>query len=49
MECRYGNASIETDMDEDVEDETRFKLHKVVPREKGKFHYLYDFGDSWEH
>lgn len=45
----YGNASIETDMDEDVEDETRFKLHKVVPREKGKFHYLYDFGDSWEH
>ena len=45
----YGDSSIDIDMGDDVEDEKRFKLHKVAPREKSKFHYLYDFGDSWEH
>ena len=45
----YGDPSIEMDMVEEAEDETKFRLHKVVPREEGKFHYLYDFGDSWEH
>lgn len=32
---------------EDAKNETRAKLHKLAG-EKGKFVYLYDFGDSWE-
>ncbi|MBI5251799.1 MAG: plasmid pRiA4b ORF-3 family protein [Desulfomonile tiedjei] len=45
----YGDPSLDVDMGDDVENEKRFNLHKVVPGEKSKFHYLYDFGDSWEH
>jgi len=30
-------------------DSRRTKLSKVVPREKSRFTYEYDFGDSWEH
>jgi len=30
-------------------DSRRTKLSKVVPREKARFTYEYDFGDSWEH
>lgn len=33
----------------DVKDEYRTKLNKVVQRERQKFFYEYDFGDSWEH
>jgi hypothetical protein len=32
-----------------VENEKRFKLSQIVPGEKFKFVYEYDFGDSWEH
>jgi len=45
----YGDLSIDIDMGDDTRNEKSFKLHRVVPREKGKFHYLYDFGDCWEH
>ena len=30
-------------------DAHRFWLTDVVPGEGGKFHYVYDFGDGWEH
>lgn len=33
----------------DFEDEARVMLSKIAPREKDKFTYEYDFGDSWEH
>jgi DNA invertase Pin-like site-specific DNA recombinase len=35
--------------DEEMRDEQTVTLSKIVPREKFKFSYLYDFGDSWEH
>ncbi|MBO0347668.1 plasmid pRiA4b ORF-3 family protein [Phormidium pseudopriestleyi FRX01] len=35
--------------DMEMNDETRVKLSKIIPGEKFKFSYLYDFGDSWEH
>lgn len=37
------------DGDEEIRDEQTVKLNKIVPTEKFKFSYLYDFGDSWEH
>jgi hypothetical protein len=30
-------------------DEKKVRLHQIVPGEKFKFIYEYDFGDSWEH
>ena len=30
-------------------DEDRVRLSKLIPGEKFKFRYEYDFGDSWEH
>jgi hypothetical protein len=33
----------------DVKDENRAILSRIVPGEKFKFIYEYDFGDSWEH
>lgn len=35
--------------DMEMNDETQVKLSKIIPGEKFKFSYLYDFGDSWEH
>lgn len=32
-----------------VHDEKKIKLSQVVTGEKFKFHYVYDFGDDWEH
>jgi hypothetical protein len=34
---------------EPVIDERRTHLNQVIPSEKFKFVYVYDFGDSWEH
>jgi len=34
---------------ESVRDERRHSLSQIVTREKSKFFYEYDFGDSWEH
>ena len=34
---------------EDTANEKKFKLNTVINTEKAKFHYLYDFGDDWEH
>jgi hypothetical protein len=46
----YGMLMPEIDFDEmEMQDEQPVKLSKVIPGEKFKFSYLYDFGDSWEH
>jgi len=45
----YGDTSVDMEMSEDMENERSFRLHRVVPREKGKSGYVYDFGDYWEH
>jgi len=46
----YGMLMPELGFDEmGVRDEQSVKLSKVIPGEKFKFCYLYDFGDSWEH
>jgi hypothetical protein len=34
---------------EDLHDEKKCKLNQIVADEKSKFHYEYDFGDSWVH
>lgn len=33
----------------DVKDARRYKLNKVLPAEKTRLMYTYDFGDGWEH
>ncbi|MDD4447280.1 MAG: plasmid pRiA4b ORF-3 family protein [Methanothrix sp.] len=46
----YSVISIEADMlGDDFKDEKRFKLSRVIPGEKFKFTYEYDFGDGWGH
>lgn len=35
--------------DEDGWDASEIKLSKIFKKEKQKFTYIYDFGDSWEH
>ena len=46
----YGVPMPELGFDEmGLRDEQPVKLSKVIPGEKFKFSYLYDFGDSWEH
>lgn len=46
----YSVISIEADMlGDDFKDEKRFRLNRVIPGEKFKFTYEYDFGDGWGH
>lgn len=46
----YGVPVSEFDFDDmKVCDERTVKLSQVIPGEKFKFSYLYDFGDAWEH
>jgi hypothetical protein len=46
----YSVISIEADMvGDDFTDEKTVKLSSVIPGEKFKFTYEYDFGDSWRH
>jgi hypothetical protein len=46
----YSVISIEADMlGDDFKNEKRFKLSRVIPGEKFKFTYEYDFGDGWGH
>lgn len=46
----YGVPMSELGFDEmGLRDEQPVKLSKVIPGEKFKFSYLYDFGDSWDH
>ena len=39
----------EPDPDFDAEDDSKVKLSQIMPLEKQKFTYEYDFGDSWLH
>jgi DNA invertase Pin-like site-specific DNA recombinase len=46
----YGMLMPELGFDEmGLQDEQPVKLNTVIPGERFKFSYLYDFGDSWEH
>ena len=46
----YGVATPEFAWDDmDINDEEQFKLNKIIPGEKFKFAYTYDFGDCWDH
>ncbi|MCZ7647422.1 MAG: plasmid pRiA4b ORF-3 family protein [Planctomycetota bacterium] len=48
---RYGvpDPEMNFDEDEDLLDEAKFKLARVLGGPKTSFRYLYDFGDNWEH
>jgi hypothetical protein len=50
-EVEYGMVIPELGFDDEIEvhDENRANLDRLIPGEKFKFPYLYDFGDSWEH
>ena len=37
------------DSPEDIKDADEFRLDKVLKKEQEKLHYMYDFGDGWEH
>ncbi len=37
------------DSNPDLKDSEKIKLFEHINKEKQKFSYLYDFGDSWEH
>jgi hypothetical protein len=43
----YGQPAPEYDFQ--VRSERTVKLDQIVPKEKFKFLYTYDFGDSWDH
>ena len=43
----YGSP--DPDFGMDIRDEKGVKLGQIVAKEKAKFVYEYDFGDSWEH
>ncbi|MEM7769346.1 MAG: plasmid pRiA4b ORF-3 family protein [Cyanobacteria bacterium P01_A01_bin.37] len=46
----YGVSMPELGFDDlGLKDESKVRLGKLIPGEKFKFFYLYDFGDSWEH
>jgi hypothetical protein len=47
----YGMILPELGFDDEfvVHDENLTNLDQIIPGEKFKFPYLYDFGDSWEH
>jgi hypothetical protein len=40
---------LDPEFDVDYEDEKKFRLNRLVAREKARFGYTYDFGDNWEH
>ncbi len=43
---RYSDPLVALD---GAQNETRVRLKEVISREKMKFHYVYDFGDDWDH
>ncbi|NJL85023.1 MAG: plasmid pRiA4b ORF-3 family protein [Leptolyngbyaceae cyanobacterium SM1_1_3] len=45
----YGVPMPDFGFDDDIRDEQKVKLSKVISEEKFEFSYLYDFGDAWEH
>ena len=45
----YSDPAVEDFGELNFQDETKVKLGKLGLREKSKFSYQYDFGDSWDH
>jgi hypothetical protein len=45
----YSDPAVEDFAELDFQDETKVNLGKLGLREKSKFSYQYDFGDSWDH
>lgn len=45
----YGKPHPDYDAFFEMKDEKEVRLNQIAPREKFKFIYEYDFGDSWEH
>ena len=45
----YKHPAVERLQGDLAENETSFKLYRIVPREKERFEYMYDFGDYWVH
>ena len=45
----YGQPSPDFGFGQDIRNEKSVPLSRVVPGEKFKFDYTYDFGDGWEH
>lgn len=48
-EQNYGDPEQDPDGELGTDDESLFKLSQVAGKEGSKFHYEYDFGDSWQH
>lgn len=48
-ETYYGKPHPDYDDFFEMKDEKKVRLNQIAPREKFKFIYEYDFGDSWEH
>ncbi len=47
---RYGMTEIERmDGDEDLKDDKKFTVGKVLKNSVKEFDYAYDFGDGWRH
>jgi len=44
---RYGIP--DEDFPSDTKDEADYRLDQILKLEKDKLHYVYDFGDGWEH
>ncbi len=44
----YGDRDM-TGEELDMKDDRRAKLSRLIPGEKFKFRYTYDFGDNWQH
>ena len=45
----YGNTEIDEWGDLGIRSEARYKLGQLISEAGARFHYEYDFGDSWEH
>jgi hypothetical protein len=45
----YGPSPAEWGWGAEIRSEKSVKLDGIIGKEKFKFHYTYDFGDSWEH
>lgn len=43
----YGIKDDDFGMDMEIEDENKFKLHRLLKSEKEEIKYEYDFGDGW--
>jgi hypothetical protein len=48
-ESTYGLKLGFDEYEDDIKDEKRFKLIKLITEENAKFDYIYDLGDDWEH